>query len=132
MPSKSLAASCLHGMDCVCNGNCTQDRFLGAPKHIHSSCWILHRLDVDIMPWLYLEVILPLHWAMIVVIMVQNAENNSFICGYLFNNCCGKDSFETFSSTHIFVTFDHTTGNDEKAACVFFINFFQVYYLSLD
>lgn len=39
MPSKSLAASCLHGMDCVCNGICTQDwlKILRAPKHIRST-----------------------------------------------------------------------------------------------
>lgn len=37
MPSKSLAASCLHGMDCVCSGNGTPQK----PCMLHGSLWVL-------------------------------------------------------------------------------------------
>lgn len=47
----------------------------------------------------------------------QKSGNNPFVCGYLFNSCCGKNSKKT---SEIVVIFSHATINGEKATCLFF------------
>lgn len=94
MPSKSLAASCVHGM------------VLLEPKHIPAATSTLFAGYNTSTP--------VCQWAMIVLVMRQNAGNNSFMCGYLFNNCCAN---RTETDVMSLVTLGRSTGNGEKAAC---------------
>lgn len=47
MPSKSLAASCLHGMDCVCGGHWTDCIILKAHQSTYCSRWVCAHSDAD-------------------------------------------------------------------------------------